>query len=593
MDSAHLARAYAADPASQPRVLSVHGPHPLSGVSTWIARLLTSDHTRYDWHALIVGSEQELAEMTPFPATGTGRVHTRAWSNDDNAATDHVNTVVEALDELRPSIVIPNYVPEAYAAAGLAAPRGVRTLGVCHSRDYWYLELFQHAAPLMHAAWAVSDECERLLHTTLGQTTNVLCAPYGTHLPEEISLPPHVIHPSEPIRILYTGRLETPQKRSMHLATIAEELHRRGVPFVLTIAGDGPDHEQLTTRLRPFIDAGKVSMLGAVPHAHVNSLIREHDLLILVSAYEGTPLAAIEAMALGRPIAVTDGCGGAADAVRAHGGGVVVPTDNPIDLTDHLERLSQYPAELQALASQAHDCAKQRFSLPVHIESIESLIDSALTKEVPQTPKFIVASWRAILATTSLAVGGWPRHVRRKTIRRWRTGFRNDLATIGHPPMSLMHRLFRRNTGQLALPARVPRIERLGATLLAAAANELSREGYQRIAIFPAGRHSTRHGFILARHPCIACFVDDAAKKSRSRTLHNHPILTPAGARSAGVDAIIISSDQYEESLESRAREWGEKVPVRTLYVPVRIPDATDASSEPRAKKPATSSVAN
>ncbi len=557
---------------TRPLVLSIHGAHALSGVSTWVSRLLLRPEGRYNWRVLIVGTEAELECAAEFPAFGTDRVDTLSWSADGRAATDRVDTLRARLRTLNPAVVVPNYVPEAYAAAGLEAPAGVRTLGVCHSRDHWYLELFQSAAPLMHAAWAVSRECESLVRSTLTHELPLVGAPYGTEIPDSVAPLPRGATPDAPIRLLYSGRLESLQKRAGRLAALAVALDRQSVPFVMTIAGDGPEGPRLRERLTSFIDDGRVRMPGRVSHERMNALIIEHDVLVLVSAFEGTPLAAIEAMAQGRPIVVTGGCGGATDAVREDGGGVIASGDDLDAMASEIATLQKDPAALGALARRARAVAIERFGYERHLAELESAVDAAL--ERPQVHD-VTAAWDAIGRATALAIGGWHTHIDRAAMRRWRSRYlREHAASIGRAGgvRATAARAFGWPAGGPRLAVRAPAVERLGSRLLAAAVQELTIEGCERIAVFPAGRHSDRFGFVLARFPSAFCFVDDGADDGSPRVLHGLPVFGPRAALEQDIDAVIVSSDQYEEALEERAREWAGNLPVRTLYVPVRIP---------------------
>jgi len=539
------------------RVVSVHGPHALSGVSTWAARVLAARGSRHDWRALVVGTQQEIEQSSPFPGAETGRVSACAWPDDEGAVIERVETIRATLRELAADVVLPNYMPEAYAAAGLESPRGVRAVGICHSHDYWYPELFQHAGALLHGAWAVSESCRSLVEPYLDEELPLLCAPYGSPQPESFNAPPMCGRSQGVIRLLYAGRLESIQKRAERLADLADELERRGVRFELTIAGDGPERVTLDERTRDHQREGRVRLLGAVPFNEMEQLLRDHDMLVLLSAFEGTPLSAIEAMSLGRPVAITEGCGGALDAVRAGGGGAIAPVDDPASMAEEIARVWRSPGALASMGARARAVAVDRFGMTAHIDALEDLIDRAVEHSPHDDGARQRNEWRAIACAAALADGATPERLAGPDgLVRWRSGFLERRAAGG---------------GEQRLDATPPRIKRLGATLLSAAVDELAREGRQRIAVFPAGRHSTRHGFVLQDRSEVACYVDDAAQSGAQRRLHGRPVLTPDAAHDAKIDAIVVSSDQYESVLEKRAREWGGGVPVRTLYVPVRL----------------------
>jgi glycosyltransferase involved in cell wall biosynthesis len=80
----------------------------------------------------------------------------------------------------------------------------------------------------------------------------------------------------------------------------------------LTVAGAGPDRDTLRELARQLGLQGVVHFAGQI--ADVRALWASHHMLVLASHSEGTPLAMIEAMLLGRPVVVTD-VGGCSDWV--------------------------------------------------------------------------------------------------------------------------------------------------------------------------------------------------------------------------------------------------------------------------------------
>ena len=94
----------------------------------------------------------------------------------------------------------------------------------------------------------------------------------------------------------------------------------------LLIAGDGPDRAALTAQATRLGVAGRVRLLGSVPHGDLPSLLRAVDVMALASASEGLANAWVEALACGTPIVVTD-AGGAGEVVTTPAAGRIVARD--------------------------------------------------------------------------------------------------------------------------------------------------------------------------------------------------------------------------------------------------------------------------
>lgn len=117
----------------------------------------------------------------------------------------------------------------------------------------------------------------------------------------------------------FVGRLTT-QKRPMEFLKLAEKrLSNEGEYFVLV--GDG----ELAQETQDFVRKYGLTNVTAIPF--VENTLELHAIsngIIFTSAYEGLPIAMIEAIAMGVPAFSTD-VGDIADVLAEFGGGAVVP----------------------------------------------------------------------------------------------------------------------------------------------------------------------------------------------------------------------------------------------------------------------------
>ena len=106
------------------------------------------------------------------------------------------------------------------------------------------------------------------------------------------------------------------------LAPIAE------LPWRLTIAGDLTRDQATAAKLVADIAqhglAGRVDLLGALPHERLTTLYSSADIFVLASHFEGYGMAYAEAMAHGLPVIGTTG-GATADTVPPNAGVLVDP----------------------------------------------------------------------------------------------------------------------------------------------------------------------------------------------------------------------------------------------------------------------------
>lgn len=105
-------------------------------------------------------------------------------------------------------------------------------------------------------------------------------------------------------QLVTVGRLSE-QKGHLILLQALAVLAREGVPFRLTVVGDGPLRPQLERSIRELGLEQHVEMAGWMSNAQVRAAIREARALVLPSFAEGLPVVLMEALALGRPVVTT------------------------------------------------------------------------------------------------------------------------------------------------------------------------------------------------------------------------------------------------------------------------------------------------
>ncbi|AAM71790.1 MAG TPA: N-acetyl-alpha-D-glucosaminyl L-malate synthase BshA [Chlorobaculum sp.] len=103
-----------------------------------------------------------------------------------------------------------------------------------------------------------------------------------------------------------------PVKRIMDVLAVFESI-RREIPATLLLVGDGPDRSEAETWVRNYGIGDRVRFLGKLDD--IVPLLSIADLMLMPSNVESFGLAALEAMACGVPVVVTD-AGGFPEFVR-------------------------------------------------------------------------------------------------------------------------------------------------------------------------------------------------------------------------------------------------------------------------------------
>jgi glycosyltransferase involved in cell wall biosynthesis len=107
---------------------------------------------------------------------------------------------------------------------------------------------------------------------------------------------------SGPVQLLYAGKLDS----SKGVPWLLRSLKRIEAPWHLHLAGSGSGPER-DLCLRLAAEHGeRVTVHGAVSHSVLGGLMRQSDIFVLPSFFEGLPLVLLEAMACGCRIVTTD-----------------------------------------------------------------------------------------------------------------------------------------------------------------------------------------------------------------------------------------------------------------------------------------------
>jgi glycosyltransferase involved in cell wall biosynthesis len=167
----------------------------------------------------------------------------------------------------------------------------------------------------------------------------------------------------------WVGRL-TDVKRPLDLVRVLAALGGRGVDAALVLVGDGPGRTAVESLAAELGVASRCHLVGY--RQNLGDWFATFDALLLTSANEGTPVAALEALAAGRPVVATDV--GGVPAVVEHGEtGFLAAAGDVDELADGLERLARDPALRRQLGAVGAGRVRERFGRERMIDEVEAL----------------------------------------------------------------------------------------------------------------------------------------------------------------------------------------------------------------------------
>jgi len=227
--------------------------------------------------------------------------------------------VLKALEDFAPTSV---EVSDKWTLAGVgpwAKRRRVGSILFSHERldDMASDFLRVPVRPLVHLRnRSLARDFDRVVVTTRysagewdGTSARLVTVPLGVDL-KTFRTPLERQDPGPVIRLIHAGRMSREKYPQLAIAAAAE-LHRRGVPVELTVAGTGPH----LAWLREQAEEAPVRFLGYVDgREELARLYGEADISLSVAPTETFGLAVLEALACGTPVVTAD-VGGARELV--------------------------------------------------------------------------------------------------------------------------------------------------------------------------------------------------------------------------------------------------------------------------------------
>lgn len=150
------------------------------------------------------------------------------------------------------------------------------------------------------------------------------------------------------------------RKGHRYLFEAAAELKRRGARLHYRIAGEGPDREKLRALAAALGLQEEIEFAGFV--SDVAAFLASIDLFVLPSLFEGLGVAAMEAMAAGKPVIAT-GVGGLAELVEDRRTGLVVPPGDAHALARAIDELASGGSLRRELGGNGRRRVEERFTM--------------------------------------------------------------------------------------------------------------------------------------------------------------------------------------------------------------------------------------
>jgi colanic acid/amylovoran biosynthesis glycosyltransferase len=281
--------------------------------------------------------------------------------------------LLRQVSEDPPDVFVANHVVPALYAGSFIKRWGIPTVGVFRSDDAFYhalTDVFVGGAKesRLAAVVCVSEFLRESVSLRARGQLSVTRIPSGTPVPES-----RVMRADGRLRMAYVGRFVEEQKRASDLTraicrAVAE------VPLVDAVfIGEGPARPAMESIIRDSGEAN-VRILGQLDAAAVREELLQSHVIVLLSDFEGTPTAVMEAMACGCVPVCLRIRSGVGELVEDGVTGILVDDRND-GFVGAIRRLKNDGVLWDALSRQARERVQIDFSTSICADKWSSLID--------------------------------------------------------------------------------------------------------------------------------------------------------------------------------------------------------------------------
>ena len=212
---------------------------------------------------------------------------------------DRIRWLLSEVAKEPPDIFVTNLSPVGLYAGRWMKEAGIPTVGILHSDDPYYRSVLQkfvfgNASERLTSLICVSDFLTEYAHSFGATETTIHCIPYGVPIPERVAVPPQ-----ETMQLIYVGRLVEEQKQISQVTAAMCRAVKEIRNTEAIIYGNGPNKPNAAKIIARQGNGLPIKLGGEIDNSQIQNVMLSAQVLVLLSDYEGLPIALMEAMACG------------------------------------------------------------------------------------------------------------------------------------------------------------------------------------------------------------------------------------------------------------------------------------------------------
>ena len=351
------------------------------GVTTWLIQLAASLR-EMGWcvavHLYHIGRDPENSNLAEILRSHNVEVFVQP---QQSSAQAEVRQTLDFLNRWQPSVFLPQCQRAHFIAAAIAGRHGLPWVLTVHSDDPQYWSALRVLLPQATGERTVC--VSRYLAAEVkrrGLDHRPFVIPYGVTLP---SL--QAGYKKQNFHVVYSGRVIKMQKRiDLVLAALIQAC--KASPQVrATIIGDGTELEECKRQVASCGLKDVIQFTGRVSPSKVQELLNDAHAMLLMSDYEGLPVALMESMAWGIVPVARSIPRGISELVHHEETGLLVSAE-PEEASRAILQLAQDPALWRRLSTASRELISHDYGITMAHSQWATLLKNLHQESRPQYP---------------------------------------------------------------------------------------------------------------------------------------------------------------------------------------------------------------
>ena len=374
-------------------ICAYDAPGNIDGPTAWLKRLLPYlKENGFEIRIIFFANRDKNLQTYRYFEDAGFSCKIISW---DKFNEQKISELLQELKQHTPDIFIPNYFPIAMEVAKLLKPYGMPVVMALHNDNAFHYALVKEYGDITDAIVAVSGAIAGMVKEIAPGHPGLHMIPYGAPIPSVTTN-----YDGGTLKLVYAGRLIEHQKRISEVAKGLCKVAAEIPGTECTIYGSGKDAAAVKA-IVASANNPRVTFKGRLDSTEVQEHLLRNHVFVLLSDYEGTPIALMEAMACGLVPVCNNVKSGMTELVTHQQNGMLV-NDRATALVEAVRFIKDNPGEWKRMSEAARKkiqneyseeaCNRQwlRLLLPMakktdlstlHIPTIKEIRNSFIMKE--------------------------------------------------------------------------------------------------------------------------------------------------------------------------------------------------------------------